>query len=170
MLKRLLPLLLIVALVGSLAGCGSDGNGGTGSTSGSQSTGELLNGWSDTTLAALAALGARAKAGTARDKAAYDKADAELQSALKKIVIFPKQAKSTLGSDSGSATGKVLIADAAAWKAWATLLQKKNLSDQESKKAGELGGAAAAAHLAAYKAAGVEVPADFQKQAGGTSG
>lgn len=168
MLRRLLVPLLIVALLAPLAGCGSDDSSGTGSsTAAGKSTAELLNGWSDTTLAALAALQARAKAGTARDKQAYDEANAKLQAELKKITAFPDEAEQALGSDSGSAAGKAVTADANAWKTWATLLQKEKLSDKESVQAGKLGGAAAQAHLAAYKAAGAEVPADFQKQAAG---
>ena len=168
MTARLLPLLLIAALLVPLAGCGSDSSSSTGSsTGGAKSQAALLNGWSDTTLAALAALQARAKAGTSRDKAAYDTADAKLQTELKKVTAFPAEAQSALGSDASSADGKVIIADANAWKAWAALLLKKSLSDKESVQAGQLGGKAAQAHLDAYKEAGVEVPADFAKQAGG---
>lgn len=165
---RLLPLLLIAALLVPLAGCGSDSNSSTGSsTAAGKSNAALLNGWSDTALAALAALQARAKAGTARDKPAYDAAEEKLQAQLTKVTEFPAEAQSALGSNTGSASGKVIIADANAWKAWATLLLKKELSDKESVQAGKLGGAAAQAHLDAYKTAGVEVPADFKKQAAG---
>lgn len=160
MFRRCLPLLLVSLLV-SLAGCG--GSDSASSTTGSNpQAAALLDRWSETSLAALAALQRRAKAATERDKAAYDKASAELQRQLGKVSQFPQEARTVTGS-----AGKVVGADAAAWKVWADLLSRKTLNAKDGPEAGRLGAAAAKAHLAAYKAAGAEVPADFRKQAGG---
>lgn len=163
MFRRCVVLVVMAALLVPLAGCGGSDSG----SSGNSQAKPLLDSWSDTTLATLSTLQARARAFTARDKPAFDRATGDLQTQLQTIQQFPEQAQRVKGADATS-----VAADAAAWKAWADgsskLLSKDKVSSSDLKGVSKLAAAALEAHLNAYKKIGAEVPADFKKQAGGS--
>jgi hypothetical protein len=175
---RVLVALAAVAATG-LAGCGTDARPSTSSgnsppaaqssdSSGDETAAEkrLLNAWTSYLVPTLLIAKERRDADQQGDTAGAADAERRLNSRLKTIQGWGRDARKGVLNWRNTDPAKAVIADGDGWSEWAyELLQNPPRGDfKQARHIADLGSEAIARHQRAYRAVGLDIPPEFRSQ------